>query len=385
MLHYNFINLLFLVPLAIIGLICSYTDIKYNKIFNKWIAVASIYILFLYIALFVYTLITGEANINYIFILIINGLLALVGGYLLWNFKLWSAGDAKLFTVYAFLIPLNFYSKSYIPYFPSFNLLINLFIPLLILLSCNAIFITIRGLYGSKHKIKKVKLPEAKRILKYILMLLQMYLSYILIFLLLQLLFFISADTVLEKALLNPLLLFMILLLIGRQVNKIRQIKKWINFIVYGFIIGYGVFLFFSGETIQLKNMLMTALVFMVFIGITRKVLNFYIEHKETQKIKISNVKEGMILAENEAAIIFNKLNNLTNALEQADASGISQKQAYLIKELFKESPEKEVRIYNSLPFAPFLFLSAIISIITQSSFLPIINNFLKYLIFDII
>ena len=118
------INFLFLVPLAVIGLICAYTDIKYGKIFNKWIVFGLIYVFFLYVFLFSY-----KTSIDYIFELILNGAIAFLVGYLLWHFKLWSAGDAKLFAVYAFLIPLHFYSKSYTPYFPSFNLLVNVFIP----------------------------------------------------------------------------------------------------------------------------------------------------------------------------------------------------------------------------------------------------------------
>ena len=55
--------------------------------------------------------------------------------------------------------------------------------------------------------------------------------------------------------------------------------------------------------------------------------------------------------------------------------------QTELIKNLCRENEEAEVEIYKTFPFAPFLFLSAIISVCTQSSFLPLIERFFQYLL----
>ena len=55
----------------------------------------------------------------------VNSLFALVCGFLLFHFNLWSAGDAKLFFVLVLLLPLKYYFRHYIPLFPAFNLFLN--------------------------------------------------------------------------------------------------------------------------------------------------------------------------------------------------------------------------------------------------------------------
>jgi len=56
----------------------------------------------------------------------------------------WSAGDAKLFFVFSLLIPISYYSKSYLPVFPSFALLVNIFIPILLFLIFASCFYLLR-------------------------------------------------------------------------------------------------------------------------------------------------------------------------------------------------------------------------------------------------
>jgi Flp pilus assembly protein protease CpaA len=349
----NLIYFLFLLPLAIIGISCSYTDIKYGKIFNKWIILGFIYIFCLYI--FIFFFLEGRV---YIFKLILNGTIAFSAGYLLWYFKLWSAGDAKLFSVYAFLVPLDFYSKSYVLHFPSFNLLMNLFVPLLLVLIISALIVTLKELYKAKDRIKKLKLPETKRVFQLLSYLFQLFLNYVFAFIILNLIIF-------------PLLL----LTIG-SFNKKRREKKWLNWVLYGVILGYASLLIFSGDLQRLIFTLKTALVFMVFVGLTRNILDLYVQKREIEKVKIKNIKEGMILAKDESSMFLNKIKEDFGAL---DAGGLSKNQVKLIKEFFKNNEELEIKIYKTLPFAPFLFLSAIISVFTQSSFLVLIDKAFRY------
>jgi hypothetical protein len=73
--------------------------------------------------------------------LVISGLVA----YLLWHFKMWAAGDAKLFICYASLIPMAQYSRAYFNYyFASFLLLLWIFIP------ATAFFLLKSGIYFIK-------------------------------------------------------------------------------------------------------------------------------------------------------------------------------------------------------------------------------------------
>jgi len=132
-----FLSLLFGSIIIFIGGVTSYEDIRYGKIKNKWILsglIGGILIFLLGISLGIID------NWAYIQKVIINTFIALVVGYLMWQYKLWAAGDAKLFALYAFLVPLNYYSNWYLEYFPSFVLLVNTFLLALCFLLAKAIY-----------------------------------------------------------------------------------------------------------------------------------------------------------------------------------------------------------------------------------------------------
>ncbi len=366
---------LFLIPLTVIGIICSYTDIKYKKIFNKWIVSSFIYIFLLYCFLFLFL----KDNV-YIINLILNGVIAFLVGYLLWHFKLWSAGDAKLFSVYAFLMPLSFYSKSYVFYFPSFNLLVNLFVPLLLVIIISALMIFLKEITKTKRIKEKIKGINLEKSIHFLLYLFQLFLNYVFIFIVLNLIIFpLTGKIPGSEVFQNPFFIFALLLLIIGRFHKARENKKQLNWILYGVILIYLFFIvFWEKDFNALINVLRVSFVFMVFIGLTRNILSFYIQKKEVKIIKIKNIKEGMVVVKDKDSFFLNEIKDKVGTI---DAGGLNEKQVKIIKDFFKNNQKAEIKIYKTFPFAPFLFLSAVISILTQSSFLASIDNVFKYLI----
>ena len=152
----DYLDYLLLPIFFLLGAIISYEDIRYGKIKNKWIAIGAIwgtavYLFFLlwllagpFITNFYYTHIVNlpadaprpvfTLHFSFLVRSLINSFIALLVGFLIWRGKGWAAGDAKLFFVFSLLIPTKYYWKSYFPIFPSFTLLINIFIPLLLFL-----------------------------------------------------------------------------------------------------------------------------------------------------------------------------------------------------------------------------------------------------------
>jgi len=378
------INFLFLFPLMAIGLICSYTDIKYGKIFNKWISLGFLYALLLYVFLFSYNFSAGnEENIYYLLKLSANGFTALLGGYILWRFKLWSAGDAKLFAVYSFLIPLSFYSKSHIIFFPSFNLLINLFVPLLFILMGNKLLILVKNGYSHRQKIKELVFLARKNILKIILFLFQAFLNYVFVLISLRLLIFLIESGPWREILLNPFFIFGLLLLIMGRFSALRREKRWLNLIVYGTILVYGSLLVSQGQIHLLGNVLKIALIFMVLIGSIRWLLSSYAREREMRRGEIKDIEEGTTLPKNEIYIIAKKLKakKMEEEFGEIGTGGLNENQVNIIKSLFISSKGIGIMRPKTIPLAPFLFLSAVISVSTESSFLPLIANFFHSLI----
>jgi hypothetical protein len=112
------IRTLILTIILFLGLFTSYEDIKTGKIRNIWIISGFL------IAIFMIFL--SQSNIK---IVVSNFLISAFLAYKFWDFRLWSPGDAKLFIVYALLLPVDRYSRCYFNFFPAFNLLLNIFIP----------------------------------------------------------------------------------------------------------------------------------------------------------------------------------------------------------------------------------------------------------------
>ena len=154
---------LFLPILFFVGIITSYQDLKEGKIKNKWIIFGLIWALGIYFLLLICTLINQFFSLNlprisifYILKVFLNSIISLIFGYLLWYFNLWSAGDAKLFFIFSLLLPLKYYWKSTLPYFYSFTLLINTFIPALVFLFINNILYLKRSI-GTFLKFRNFK------------------------------------------------------------------------------------------------------------------------------------------------------------------------------------------------------------------------------------
>ena len=285
------LDALFLIPLFVIGGICAFTDIKYGKIKNKWIKAGLIWTALLYLSLaFSAVFSSQQENISYILEMAVNGSIALGVGYFLWQFKLWSAGDAKLFTLFAFLIPLKFYSASYLNYFPSFALLVNTFLLILLFLMGEALFFGLKNGFKLINQPKNIKnLPwkkwlKPKNLKPKILNTAKMYLNYIAIFIVLRLGMQIMGQASTQEKTSNFTLIFLIFFIARRYFfGLLVKNKKVISFL--GVLTGgYAVYSISHGQGAPLFSMLKTALIFMVTIGLLMRFLGQYIEKKEVKK-----------------------------------------------------------------------------------------------------
>ncbi len=368
-------SFLFLTPLLIIGVVCGYTDIKYGKIKNACILIGLAWVLIVYILLGVYSFFyLGQMeNITYFGKMLLNGFITLIIGYLLWHFRLWTAADAKLFTLYALLIPLEFYSKSYFPYFPSFLLLINVFIPLFLLLTIKALIFGFKELLKTLRDFKKLFGKESlKEIKTGLINSARVYTVFILIFVILQLL----RDKTLvlfNKIIPDPFLIFLLLFIAYRSIFSFFSKQKVISVCLAIAGAGYAVYLLLNNQTSALLNILKFALVFMVLVGFLRKLIDLYIEKKETFKVRIQELKEGMFLSLQS----FSK--EIAEKLGPLRPEGIAKEQIELIKNSFAEEKDKELTVYKTFPFAPFMLSGAAITLITKDSILIILLNVFNY------
>lgn len=368
---------LFLIPLIVIGGITSYSDIKYGKIKNIHLLLGFIYVLFLYSFLFFYSyfVIYQTSNSKYLVDLMLNGSISFIVGYLLWHFNSWAAGDAKLFFIYSLLIPLEFYSKNYVPYFPSSTLLIDTF-----LFICFVFFLKIffkiaasclsyvkkpssPVLFFSKINYKAFKITILKTG--------ELFLSFSCFLVIMQYVM-MKINIIFPKLSSNSSLIYLLFIIL--QVILFKNLfknKKFIVLIILGGLL-CSFSLIISNQTTLLITIIKSSIFLMLFMGIGMQLVNLYIEKQEIKKTKIQELHPGCFLTSKSLAEITKKVKKqaLADSLSLNCSDGLTEFQVQVIKDLFKDDLKKELYIYRTFPFAPFMFLAFIFTIIAGKSFL---------------
>jgi len=423
------LDILFLPMLFFISVVVGYEDIRYGKVRNKWILIGIVWSLAVFFSAFFWYFIAFPltrffyANIlhsapdtqisvytihlGYIGRSLINAAIALVVAFLIWRFKFWAAGDAKLFIVYSLLIPLGYYWKSYFHYFPSFVLLINIFVPVFLYLLIRSFFYYIRFIYlritespdqrfwyrgkpqaltalkennDSVKRIDRKKGEEPakkesswKRIKDRIVMILGL-VSIFLIFGLFQ--EPIKQYTSIDISSLR-MFIFAGLIIFSGLLSKIFQkpITFKIIIVVLVVILGYG-FISSPAATWQtLYQSIKMMAIFMVIWSLFRKLIDFYISRTSIDKIKIEDLKPTMNLAEE-------TLNKLKRDKEYYNKyfgviypEGLTEEQVEAVKKWAQEHRKerlKTISIYRPFPFVVWMFIGVIITLILKSSLLHI-------------
>jgi len=356
------IDLLFLIPIFIIGGVCSYTDIKCGKIRNNHIKYGLFSVVFIYISFFLYY--NHQEKVFYFLLeMLLNGFIALISGYLLWYFKLWSAGDAKLFTLLALLIPLQFYSGYYLKYFSVFVLLANTFIIIMLFLIIEALIFFFKNRKKVIDEFKKIEWTS---------------------FIKTYLTFFISAITI-KMAMkiigqffnlnlgssLIPLFLF---LFFARKflIKRLLKNKKAIYFIEIASA-SYAIFLILTHQESLFINIIKTTFILITTITILIKTLDFYLDKAGTKEISIKNLQANMMVDESNTDN-FKKVISENN-LKEIYSSEIGQEKIDLLKKMFLNKPETKIKIHKTFYFAPFMLAGCIITIITKTFILSLILN----------
>lgn len=378
------LDLFFLIPLFIVGGICAYTDIKYGKIRNDYVGFGLIWTLFLYAYLSVSAVLSlpDKQNIYYVLEMALNGSLAIGIGYLMWRFRLWAAGDAKLFVFFSFLIPLKFYSDSYINYFPSFTLITNTFFLIVLFLIFEAFF------YSFKKCVKIIKQPiiiknapwrewlSPQRVKWQIIEIAKMYLIYLAFIVAVRLAMIAVGNFFSKYVQSSDLVLFILLLFILRRFFlKTFFRNKLVMLLIIVLVIGYAGYLITQGQAGLFVSVIKTAFIFMIIILFLTKIIDWYIEKEETKKITADDLKENLIITPEEIEKISkdSKEESFEKKFGARYQDGLTKKQVEFLRNSIKENTE--IKIYKTFAFAPFMLSACIITILLRGSFINFLMN----------
>lgn len=376
------LNGLFIIPLILIGIITSISDIKSGKIKNSHLRFGYIYTLLLFIFLTIYSLVFVEqhTNLKYLFELVVNGTIAFVIGYLLWYFNLWAAGDAKLFPLYALLIPMEYYFKNHVPNFPSLTILTDTFIIISLALLLKIFLIifksSIKYLKKPYSLLSLIPKPILKTIKKPFVAFSKNFIFSANLLILIQFLM-INFPSIQNATIFKIPIAY--LLFFPVQMYLSRKLLKYKLSIIFVSLFGLfcSVVMITTGHISTLIMALKMSVMFLLILGIVMQLINKYIDQKEIRIVKINDLKAGCFLAPQSLDLITAKIRQrvVTGDLYLSCSDGLSKSQIKTIQRLFKNDTIQELYICHTFPFAPFMFLSFIFLIIFKESFLFFIIN----------
>jgi len=391
-------DILFLPMLLFIGLITSYEDIKYGKVRNKWLRLGLIWgiliIVFLYlwypiaspVSRFFYFEILGRAadsvapvftvSLAYLNKVVLNAGVSLALAYLMWKGGAWAAGDAKLFFIYALLLPLKYYWKSFLPVFPSFALMVNIFIPIFAYLLFRSFFFNTKYFYqslrGKRIKEQKDKrAPEQKSRGKWgkIKPKLVMVITFIALFMFINLFQEPIKNQTSIDIISFQAFIFAAIIIFGSSLRKVfdKTISFWLALGILASLLSYGLATSPVATWQTFYQSVLTMAVFMTLWTILRKMVDFHVLKTCAVEIDIDTLEPRMNIDENVLSEI-KKDKEDKDKLGVLYPDGLTEKQVAVVREFLEQKKKTKIKIYQPFPFVLWMFIGVMITLILKSS-----------------
>lgn len=325
----------------------SITDIKSKKIYNKIILISFIASSCIYAILF------KEVEKEYILSHCINNIVTLVISFLFYYFKIWAAGDAKLFWVISFIIPFSIYEAPKENIFPSVFLLIMVFGSAFIYVVFETIYLWVKD----KEKFSNIQVMQFSRV-SWTDFVIQYFTAYFMVLLINNIVNTFFGDFNRYNGALQLICNMLFITFLYRAVSK----RKTYVFIMCVAVALNLVYIILFGFVVYPINVKMLFLVFILFLF--RQISEKY----NYQQIEVNDLKPGMILSY-ETIIMFygSRVNRLPQKTTETTDSRITQDEINSIKRWSKtKNGCEKIIIVRHMPFAPFIFVGTTIYLVMK-------------------
>ncbi len=326
----------------ILGIISSITDFKNKKIYNKNIILAVI------VSIFTYAVLWNQIELIYIKSYLINLGIGVVISFLFFYFKIWAAGDAKLFLAIVIMIPYELYEVETNNVFPGLYLLIMIFSVAFIYVFFETVYLWIKD----KEKLKKIKELELgkEKIKEFII---RYFMGYFIILFInnITLKFFTEFKT--NNAGLMLICNMLTLFFIYRVIREEKQLLMVTFIFIVANILYYTLF-GLDIYSINIKIFILILLI-MMFRNISEK-YNY-------EEIKVEDLKPRMILSfESVLKFYSSRIKGLPQSTTETTDSRLTEKEVECIKRWSKSKKgKKTIVIVRHMPFAPFILFGEIL------------------------
>lgn len=337
----------FLPFIFLLGVLTSYEDIKLGKIRNLWIIIAIAISALIHSILYF----TNSINNTYIIRILLFILFSFIIGFTMYLMRLWSAGDAKLFTAFISLFPLTSYRYISTSFWP-LAILVNTVLPIFIFLIFNSIFKLKKP--HLKHIAKKIFSP--KRIGMYLLIIFSISWLVRLIFnyfniqtnFLLNVLGIMAIIYILRKVYpyeLNYLLFIIVILRIFLNKDYIIRLAFWKSFLLM--TLTYALILFFIRELGELHTKKQN----INFLKKGMQPVQFITKHKN-QYLRTQTIQPD------------------TELVYEQKPEGLTKEDIDKIQKLHRTGNLhfNTLRIQQTIPFAPFMFAGILLTLLVKGN-----------------
>lgn len=325
-----------------LGIISLITDVKDKKIYNKNIIIAII------VSSFIYAIFWKQIDIIYFKNYVINIIISLFISFIFYYFKIWSAGDAKLFLAIIYMIPFEIYENEIQNFFPGLYILILIFSSGFLYV----VFETILLWLKDNHKLKIIKEINVSKE-EFISFITKYFMGYFIVLFINNIVFKIFEEFRHYNAGLILLGNMLLLLFIYRVINdRKKMILVTLIFVIanicYYTIFGLEIY------SISLK-MIILVLVIMFFRIISEK-YNY-------EEIEIDKLKPRMILSYGSVILFYgSRVQGLPKSTDESTDSRLSEEEVNSIKRWSKtKRGRKNIVIVRHMPFAPFMLVGQLI------------------------
>lgn len=330
-----------------IGIVSSITDFKEKKIYNKYILMA------VGLSLLTYIIFYKEIEFYYLGNYLLNLVITALISFLFFYFKIWAAGDAKLFLAVIMMIPYQLYEVEIKNIFPAIYILIIIFSIAFFYVVVETVFLWVRD----KERFEKIKISNLKKenVKRFVL---QYFMGYFIILFINNIIFNFFVGFRLNNGGLVLLCNMLILLFIYRIINQ----EKTTIIIIFMFSILN--ILYYSIFGINVYSLDFKMLILVIIIILFRTISEKY-NYKE---IKIDDLKERMILSFGSVLKFYtSKVRGLPKTTTETTDSRLSQEEVDSIMRWSKtKKGEETITIVRHMPFAPFICLGEIVFFILK-------------------
>jgi len=374
MMRFGLIEYAVFIPVIYLGIVTSVEDIRFGKIYNRHIVTGLALGLIWYtlLALF-YVFATGHIEFVTQGLPRVAGatLMALIISAGMWYFDVWSGADAKLYTVFAFLMPLSVYHSSDTPS-AALTLLVNSYAAAFFWISADFLLRAARMAAARSAKFSTATAEERRADLRAIPLWLRAsiftwiktFFGIVFILLLVRLLRGWLRDEIELMVHLNDTLLFLGLFLLFRPLHMLFQIRLVAAFILLA-LLGYFAWLYHSDPSgallLEKADIGMYALGLIIF----RQIYTFWSETVEVRRIPLTELRAKMIITEGLKRELVGREIFTAAEAKEINVEGLTDEFAVRLKEQYIDEKEPgTIEIENTIPFAPFIFAGMIISAI---------------------